>query len=344
MKMNTPEPLSFLPEGRSFERSQELLRDAIDIHVHAGPHLPSSPRRVDPFEAAVQARDAGMRSIVYMDVFEMSTGTAWLVNRLVPDFTVFGGLILNTVYGGMNPRAVRTALYYGSGAKYVSFGAHSTFYQASREGRSVDGTFRPLSELYPKFRDQELSRCIRIPLEGKPGPELDEILGLISEHPGVYLNTGHVSVDEAIRLVELAGEYGIKKVLVASAVTKEMSIDQQRDMARQGAYLEHTLAAFTHTTPIPKTHYYVEKEYVSIDEGMTEGPGSGVKKVAEQIRAVGAQHCIIATDLGVYTLPAPVEGLREFIACLLDLGVTDEEIRQIVVVNPARLLSLEELQ
>jgi len=62
----------FLPEGRSLERSEELLRGAIDIHVHAGPHIFSSPRRVDPFQAAIQARDAGMRGIVYMDVFEKS--------------------------------------------------------------------------------------------------------------------------------------------------------------------------------------------------------------------------------------------------------------------------------
>ena len=96
-----------LPAGRSFELSQELLYDAIDIHVHAGPHIFSSPRRVDPIQAAVEARDAGMRAIVYMDVFEMSNGTAWLVNRHVPDFITFGGLILNTVYGGMNPRAVK---------------------------------------------------------------------------------------------------------------------------------------------------------------------------------------------------------------------------------------------
>lgn len=332
--------LEYLPEGRSLEASKELLIGAIDVHVHAGPHLPSSPRRVDPIEAATQARDAGMRAIVYMDVFEMSTGIAWMVNRVVPDFQVFGGLILNTVYGGMNPRAVKTALYYGSGAKYISFGAHSTYYQASREGRLIDGTFHPLSELYPKFKEEELSRCIRIPLNEEPGPELDEILKLIAEHPDVYLNTGHVSKEEALRIVDLAAEYGIKKVLVASAVTKEMSADEQKAAVRNGAFIEHTLAAFTHTTPIPKTHYYVEKEYVSIDEGMMEGPGSGVKKVAEQIRTVGAEHCIICTDLGVYTLPAPVEGLREFIACLLDLGITAEEIRTMTALNPAKLLGL----
>ena len=330
----------YLPDGRSFELSQELLLGAIDIHVHSGPHIFSSPRRVDPFQAAIQARDAGMRAIVFMDVFEMSNGTAWLVNRAVPDFQTYGGIILNTVYGGMNPRAVKTALHYGDGAKYVSFGAHSTYYQAAREGRLVDGKFMPLSELYPKFKEEELDRCIRIPLEEAPGPDLDEILSLIAENPDVYMITGHVSEDEAVRLVGLAGEYGIKRIVVSSAVTKIAGIDNLHRMAREGAFIEYTLAAFTHTTSIPKTHYYVEKEYASIDEGMDEGPGGGVKHVAEQIRELGAEHCIISTDFGVYTLPEPVEGLREFIACLLDLGISSEDIGRLVKENPEKLLGL----
>ena len=333
--------LDILPEGRSLELSQELLHGAIDIHVHAGPHLPSSPRRVDPFEAAREAWDAGMRAIVLMDVFQMSTGTAWLVNRVVPDFLVFGGIILNTVFGGMNPRAVKTALYYGSGARFVSFGTHCTYYQASREGRVVDGVFKPLAELYPKFREEELSRAIRIPLEGDPPPELDEILTWVAAHPHVYLRTGHVSNAEALRIIDLAREYGIKHVVVASAVTKNMSFDELKQAVEKGAFIEYTFAAYTHTTPIPKTHYYVEKEYVSIDEGMTDTPPGGVRNVAKQIRAIGAEHCIIATDFGVYTLPTPVEGLREFIACLLDLGITPDEIKLMTAVNPAKILCLD---
>ncbi|MGD2041862.1 MAG: DUF6282 family protein [Anaerolineae bacterium] len=330
-----------LPEGRSLELSRELLVGAIDMHVHAGPHIFSSPRRLDPVEAAVQARDAGMQAIVFMDVFEMSNGTAWLVNRVVPDFQTFGGLILNTVYGGMNPRAVKTAIYYGAGAKYISFGAHSTYYQAAREGRLVDGKFVPLSELYPKFRTEELDRCIRIPLDEAPTPELDEILQLIAAHPHIYLNTGHVSPAEAVRLVDLAQEYGIGRVLVASAVTKEAELEQLQYMASKGAFIEYTLAAYTHTTPIPKTHYYVEREYASIDEGMDLGQSGSVRLAAEQIQALGPEHCIIGTDFGVYTLPEPVEGLREFVACLLDLGIPADDIRKLVKSNPERLLGLD---
>jgi len=330
-----------LPEGRSLELSQELLKGAIDIHVHAGPHISSSPRRVDPVQAAIQARDAGMRAIVFMDVFQMSNGTSWLVNRVVRDFKTYGGLVMNTVYGGMNPRAVKTAISYGDGAKFISFGAHSTYFQAAREGHVVDGKFKPLSEVYPKFKTQELDRCIRIPLDQAPGADLDEILKLIADNPHIYMITGHVSVEEAMRLIDLAKEYGIKKVLVSSAVSKIATMKQLNYMAAREAFVEYTLAAYTHTTPIPKTHYYVEREYASLDEGMEEGPRAGVKLAAEQIQELGADHCIISTDFGVYTLPEPVEGLREFIACLLDLGISVDDIRKLVSTNPEILLGLE---
>jgi hypothetical protein len=332
-----------LADNRSLELTFDLLRGAIDVHVHAGPHLKSSPRRADPIEAAIQARDAGMRAIVFKDVFEMSNGIAWLVNRHVPNFKVYGGLMMNTVYGGMNPRAVKTALHYGDGAKYLDFGAHSTYYQASREGRLIDGKFVPLSNLYPKFKTEELDRCIRIPVDEDPGPELDEILHLAASTPGLYVDTGHVSAAEAVRLVDLKGRYGYERIVVSSAVTKIATADQLRAMAGKGAFIEFTIASYTAPTMIPLTHYYVEKEYASIDEGMEKGPEIGIREVADAIRLLGADHCILATDFGRYALPPPVEGLREFITCMLDLGIPPEDIRKMVKTNPERLLGLEPL-
>lgn len=330
-----------LPEGRSFELSKGLLNGAIDIHVHAGPHLVSSPRRVDPIQAAIQAHEAGMRSIVFMDVFQMSCGTAWMVNRAVPEFRTYGGIILNTVFGGMNPRAVKTAIEYGDGARFVSFGAHSTHFQAAREGHVVGGRFVPLSALYTRFREEELDRSIRIPVAGEPCPELEEILRLIGSNPQVYMITGHVAVEEAIRLVELAKDRGVERMVVSSAVTKIATEEQLRHVANEGALVEYTLAAYTHTTTIPKTHYYVEREYASIDEGMEAAPSGGVRAAADQMKKLGPEHCVIATDFGVYTLPEPVEGLREFIACLLDLGMPVDDIRMLVKTNPERLLGLD---
>jgi len=282
-----------------------------------------------------------MQAIVLLDCFEMSNGTAWLVNRQVPDFKTYGGLLLNTVYGGMNPRAFKTAIYYGDGAKYLNFGTHSTYYQASKEGRMVDGRFIPLSELYPKFKEEELSRCIRIPVDEPPDPALDEILQLLASHPHIYMDTGHVSNEEADRLIDLKEEYGYEKIVVSSAVTKNATVEQLRTMAEKGAFIEFSLAAYTAPTPIPLTHYYVEEEYISIDEGMTEEASGGIVLVAEQMRELSSKHCIMSTDFGRYALSTPVEGLRQYIACILDLGISPNDIRMMIKTNPELLLGLE---
>jgi hypothetical protein len=327
--------------SRSKKKSSDFLQGAIDIHVHPGPHLFSSPRSTDPVQNAIEARDAGMRAYVIMDVFNMSVGTAWMVTNQVEGIEVYGGIILNTVFGGMNPRAVRTAVYYGGGARYVSFGAHSTYYQAYKEGRYENGKWILLREKYPKFAKEELSRCIRIP-EGKPTPELKEILEVIAENPQIYLVTGHVSTAEGLRLVELSREFGIKKVVLSNAVAENMSEKEIETAIKGGAYIERLLAAHTHTTPIPKTHYYVESEYRAMDEGLQSTTVGGVAKVAAEIKKFGADHFIIGTDFGVYTLPTPVEGFREFIACLMDMGLSDEEIIKVSSSNPGKLLDLNE--
>jgi len=325
---------------RSMELTRELLHGAIDIHVHAGPHLISSPRRVDPFEAAEEARAAGMRAIVYMDVFSESCGTAWLVQRQVPDIEVYGGIILNSCYGGIDPRAVKTALHYGAGAKFVQFGTHTTHFMASREARMKDGKPVLLKDLYPKFMEEEFSRAIRIPLDSVT-PEIDEILSLISQHPGVYLNTGHVSGEEAMRLVDLAATYGIERVVIAEHALAELSVEEQKIAAKKGAFLEHSVAQYIGAGAIPRTHYYVEADYmydVVLDVAKHR---PNLRGLGDQIREIGPAHFIISSDYGIRALPSPVEGMRMGVACLLDMNFSSEDILTMMCTNPAKLLSLE---
>ena len=82
--------------GRSMELPDALLAGAIDSHAHAGPVLKSNPGHQDPFQVATEARDAGMRAIVYYDVFGWASGTAWMVNRHVSGIRTFGGYLMNS--------------------------------------------------------------------------------------------------------------------------------------------------------------------------------------------------------------------------------------------------------
>ena len=188
--------------------------------------------------------------------------------------------------------------------------------------------------------DEEFSRAIRIPLDTMT-PEIDEILTLIAQHPGIYLNTGHVSGEEAKRLVDLAGTYGIKNVVIAEHALAELSIEEQKLVAEKGAYLEHSVAQFIGAGATPRTHYYVESDYmydVVLDVAKHR---PNLRGLGDQIREIGPEHFIISSDYGIRALPTPVEGMRMAVACFLDMDFSSEDIRTMMCTNPARLLSLE---
>ncbi|GAB3746489.1 DUF6282 family protein [Microlunatus parietis] len=338
--MINPGPEDFF--WRSMELPDELLVGAIDSHVHAGPVLSSNPGHTDPIEIAVEARAAGMRAIVYYDVFGGASGTAWMVNRHVPGIRTYGGYLMNSGHGGLNPRAIKTALHIEGGCRMISFGSHCTYHQASREATVIDGQRVPLHQAYPKFAADELSRAVRIPTSGTIPEELAEILELVAERPEVYLNTGHVSHDEVFRIVELAAEYKIAKVLVAHPARGLLSIDEQRELAARGVFLEGALVDIF-ATGVPLTHYYVEREY--IDRGhelpQTRQP---VADYFETLRAVGPEHIVLGTDYGVRNLPTAVQGMRTWITLLLDYGFSTEQIRHMTAENPARLIGIDQDQ
>lgn len=330
--------------NRSMELPDELIRGTSDVHVHSGPWLQSCPGRLDPFQIAEQAKAAGMKSLVFYDhTLGISSGTAQLTSRQVPGIKIYGGIILTSVLGGLNPRAVKTALHYGSGAKFVHFGAHCTHYMVTHEGSYVDGNPVRFVDQYPKFARDELPRSIRIPLDGPIPEELEEILTLIAERPDVHLNTGHLSVDEAIRLVDLAISFGIKKIVVAHPCRARMTTDQQKTLAQKGVLLEGAVSDWMFHRGLRRTNYYVERELADEIAGIASTPelSSGVVPWAKQIRDIGIEHFVLGTDYGIRSGPTPVEGMRTLISTLLDLEFTSEEIHTMTKSNAEGLLDLD---
>jgi hypothetical protein len=344
LSLDHPIPTGETAQARSMDLPDTLLRGAIDLHVHAGPHLRSSPRRADPLQVAWEARAAGMRALLYLDVFKESAGTAWLVSRMVEGIEVYGGLILASNHGGLNPRAVKTALRYGSGARFVSLGAHSTRYLVEREGRLVDGHVTPYAESSPPFAASELPRSIDIPLSGPVPDALLEVLDLVAAAPQAFLNTGHVSPEEALRVVELARIAGVSRVLVAHFARRRMTLGQQREAVGMGAILEAAYADHVYPSGFPRAHYYDEPEHRShgIANDWPLRP-HGLAGLVEDIRAIGPAHFVLVSDYGIRGGPTPVEGMRAFITALLDQEVPISDVVRMTAHNPAQLLGLEAL-
>src|SRR5699024_1686519 len=82
-----------------------------DMHVHSHPDM--FPRLTDDLEVAIAARDAGLRAIVYKCHHESTVTRAYFTRSLVPGLEVYGGIVLNSYVGYVNPAAVDAALQLG---------------------------------------------------------------------------------------------------------------------------------------------------------------------------------------------------------------------------------------
>jgi hypothetical protein len=62
------------------------------------------------------------------------------------------------------------------------------------------------------------------------------------------------------------------------------------------------------------------------------------KESAERIKAIGAQHFLLSTDLGQTGNPSPPDGLRMLVGGLMAEGITKEQITTMGREVPGRLL------
>jgi hypothetical protein len=62
--------------------------------------------------------------------------------------------------------------------------------------------------------------------------------------------------------------------------------------------------------------------------------------VLEQIRAVGAERCVIGTDAGQMALPDNVRALKTFLSRLIEVGLNEKEINLMTRRNPGFLLGV----
>lgn len=290
----------------------DLLVGAVDNHIHPCPHL--NGRSLDVFQAVHAAADAGMRGVGLMDNFANSSGYAALAMRHLGHLgvDVFGGIILEPPAGGVSAEAVRIALGYGygqgTGARFVSLPTHHTRNIARQEGRP------------PSYVED----CFHIP-EGKPLPDplpeiIDEVIGA-----DAVLNTGHVSGPEAVALVEAASARGCRRMLVPCSHYDEEEI---RAIVATGAIAEFSFFFVSHATQVGLTH---------VDDEAHQVDAVSLPQMAGRVRAAGPDKAILSSDCGVFVLPPPVEGLREFLLLMESAGFGRDALRTMTSDNPTAL-------
>lgn len=289
---------------------EELIRGAVDVHVHQAPSLFHRHYFMDVVK---DARDRGMKAVVLKSHHMMTTDRAAHARESVSGIDVFGSITLNLVHGGINPFAVDHALRMG--ARVVWMPTIDTVQQKRYYG-AIGGYGASMSTDLPSFYSN--AEPLRLFNEsGEPVPGLDDVLELIKEH-GAILAVGHVTPEETHLLVKRAKGYGISKVIVDHPYlpfTDLSDIDAQRSLAENGAYLNY---AFSMLTP----------KWFSVS----------VPDLVTNMRTVGLEHIILSSDLGQLHNPLPAEGLRAYVQLLLEEGMEKDEVDMILRKSPSRLL------
>ena len=291
------------PDAPLFDiaRADELLKGAIDVHVHSGPDAYVA-RPFDEDDIGIQASQIGMSAVVFKCFSSPTARSAKIAQKAVDQWAkehgkestrLIGGVVLGYAVGGLNPEAVRTTARFGG--KFVW-----------TPGRD--------SSHHHKVLGQEDGIEV-IDKHGRVVPELREIFEIIVKYDMV-LSLCHHNTRERFIMIDEAREMGVKRIEIVHPTESivKMSIDQMKTAAKKGAYLGLYYIAFQ----------------------APEVPWEGA---IETIKEVGADHFVLGTDAGNWIFPPPAAVLRIFLGRLLSSGIPEADVEKMVKINPQKLIS-----
>lgn len=288
------------------------IEGAYDLQVHVAPDV--IERRIDDLDLAKEFLAHGLKGFVLKSHYIPTAERAAVVSKAVPGIEAYGALTLNHSVGGLNPVAVEIAGR--SGNKIVWF---PTVDAANETAGRLDGPNVKLPFWAKIQREIAAAGITRPPMTvlneaGAINEDTRQCLELIAKHD-MILATGHLGRHEIFPLVKTAKECGVNRIIVTHAEfpSQNLSAAEQVALADLGAIIEHCF-----------TTYYTNK--------------APWEAVFANIRAVGIERTMLATDLGQKTNPPVAEGFAAFAQRLLDAGFSALEINRMAATIPAALV------
>ena len=292
---------------------QKILKQAIDLHVHIAPEI--IPRKFTLQELVVyetgKLKGVGVKNhffpTVAMSRPSIQTESPFVVNSVV----------LNHYVGGFNPYVIKASADLSEKSIIVWFPTlHTEKFLRNQEFEIPREWIDPIIGEGLKLRSTENIKALVIFDDDKKiSKEVESVLLAIKES-GAILATGHLSWQESYELVKFAVNIiGIKKVIVTHPIYQkiDMPLEIQKELIKLDALIEHCYSM-----------YSIDK--IPID------------KIAKQIKEIGASNCILSSDVGQTYSKSPSESLTDFISLLEKEGITENEIKIMLINNPEKVL------
>lgn len=292
-------------------RIDEILKGAVDAHVHSGPSI--APRAIDHLDLAKVYSKAGLAAMVTKDHDYSGVACTKMIRDHHPELSTraFSGLVLNNVVGGINPYAVEhTAAMDGKVVWLPTLAAENHL-----EWEKSSGWSHPAAT-------QKMRHATAVPLfkDGKLRPEVLDVLDVVAS-TGLALASGHIHVSETKIVFAEARKRGVERLIFTHPEDiVGATHEDTREVAALGAYVEHSLAFFIEGS---KFRTRTNEEFKAF------------------IDLVGPERTILCSDLGQVGTLSPLDGLRRGVATCLALGLPDAAVHDMIATNPATVIGLK---
>ena len=284
------------------------LSQALDIHIHSNPSL--FTRIGSDLDIAQHASENNLSGILLKNHYESTVGRAFLADIAVEGTRVFGGLVLNHFTGGINPVAVEHS---------IRLGAKQIWMPTLDSSAHVAVFGSPGGYGYQNSETKVKRQGISIIDERGNLIEETKIIVELVKKAGVILGTAHLSRDEIFALSRFAQKMAFKKLLITHPYFNppKLGVDDQNELAKMGASIE------------------------LCGGNLYQIPGvANLSDYLQSISKVGAESLILSSDSGQPRKSMPAEVLRVFAQCLMEKGISQDQIDLMTKENPAQMIGL----
>lgn len=298
------------------ENGMVSLQNAMDLHVHPGPSV--FARLFDDIQMAEAAAAAGLKAVAIKNHFESTVGRAYLTGKIVPQIKVFGGIVLNTWTGGLNPIGVESNILLGGKFVWMPTTTSANHIQSFKGGSYTSASGRITGPITRRWSPRLSSEKGITILEDKAlKEEVKQIVQLVAEYD-VVLGSSHLSKEEIFALVRYANEMGVRKMVVNHPYWRlpNLSIEEVKELAGMGAFVELVAICHISDNPVP------------------------IELVKNTIDLLGADRLFISSDCGAAMFPYSTEAIRLMAQWLYQSGVTEDQLKTMMCEVPRFLVGM----
>jgi hypothetical protein len=224
LSVSTALSLVVIPVAAQSSRQADgarLLHGAIDMHFHVDAPFADGSHEQATIATVRLARLRGMRGLLLKNHWEPTGTLAYHLRLEIPNFELFGGIVMNRTMGGMNAAAVEYMATHirGKPGRVVWMPAYDSEIESSPP--------------YPKKPFVAVSR------NGQLLPEVKDVISAVAKSH-LVLASGHIAPEEALMAFREGRSQGVQQMIVTHAMdlAGKMNMDQMLEAVKLGAIIE----------------------------------------------------------------------------------------------------------